>query len=89
MCVQVVGGGWIDGWLVGRVDAVRVFMYVCMCAHTAFSACPCGQEFAGERSYVRMYVCMDAGLQKGYRRPERLECDEYCVHTYVSRSEES
>jgi hypothetical protein len=58
MCVQVVGGGWIDGWLVGRVDAVRVFMYVCMCAHTAFSACPCGQEFAGERTYVRMYVCM-------------------------------
>ena len=56
MCVQVVGGGWIDGWLVGRVDAVRVFMYVCMCAHTAFSACPCGQEFAGERAYVRMYV---------------------------------
>lgn len=54
MCVQVVGGGWIDGWLVGRVDAVRVFMYVCMCAHTAFSACPCGQEFAGERAYVRM-----------------------------------
>ena len=56
MCVQVVGGGWIDGWLVGRVDAVRVFMYVCMCAHTAFSACLCGQEFAGERAYVRMYV---------------------------------
>ena len=56
MCVQVVGGGWIDGWLVGRVDAVRVFMYVCMCAHTPFSACPCGQEFAGERVYVRMYV---------------------------------
>ena len=56
MCVQVVGGGWIDGWLVGRVDAVRVFMYVCMCAHTPFSACPCGQEFAGERAYVCMYV---------------------------------
>ena len=46
----------MHAWAVVGVDAVRVFMYVCMCAHTAFGACLCGQEFAGERAYVCMYV---------------------------------
>ena len=51
-------GGWIDGWLVGRVDAVRVFMYVCVYVCTYVHHLVHVPVVRSLPENVHMYVCM-------------------------------